>query len=59
MKIVTALAFAASMILIALGLRAGQIDADAGSWLLFVMPAIAVSLVAGSKCSLPFLKRRC
>lgn len=59
MNIVTALAFAASMILIALGTSYGQIDADAGKWLLFIMPAIAVSMLTRSECRLPFAKGRC
>lgn len=51
MKILTALGFAAAMILIALGISYGQIDADAGTWLLFIMPAIAVSLLVRSDSS--------
>ena len=56
MKILIALAFAAMMIIVAFGVSNGRIEANAGSWLVFILPAIAVSLMGRSKCGMPFAK---
>ncbi|WBY17142.1 hypothetical protein PF049_02990 [Erythrobacteraceae bacterium WH01K] len=53
------IACAFAMILVALGIRQGGVDADTGTLLMLTLPAIAVSLSARKKCNLPFVKGRC
>jgi hypothetical protein len=43
--------FAASMLLLAMGVSQGQIDPKFGQFMLFVLPALAVSMTrTGNRC---------
>ncbi|WP_379548488.1 hypothetical protein ACFCW2_04785 [Qipengyuania sp. DSG2-2] len=57
-NLLLAASFAVSMILVALGVSQGQVDPKFGQLMLFVLPALAVSMTASGKCCLPFGKAR-
>ena len=49
-RIFTASAFAASVILLALGTAYGVIPAETGEMLLIVMPALAIAAMGSKRC---------
>lgn len=52
-------AIAVSMILVALGVSNGQVDPKIGSSMLFVLPAIFVTLASRKSCTFSFGKGDC
>lgn len=50
--------FAVSMIIIALGIAQGTIEAEFGQSMLIILPAFAVTMIRTGKCA-PFLKAKC
>lgn len=52
-RLLTACAFAASMILVALATANGTIPAESGETMLIVMPALAIATMRSNKCCGP------
>lgn len=50
-RLITSAGFAAAMILTALGVANGTVDAEAGKAMMVILPAVAVATLRPAKCA--------